>query len=204
MLIVVAALASGEDSAPVPAPDEEPVADGGSAPSDEPAPADEPVRDEPVGDATADDDPSPPAGQGTPAVAGLGDTVADGAFAFTVTALECGEQSVGPDLLKEEAQGQFCLLDLEVTNIGNQAQLLATDAQYLVDRSGREFSVDDLATMALEPDSLVFAEQINPGNSFTGTLVFDVPPDAEIARAQLHDSLLSDGVEVDVGGSESD
>ncbi len=41
-----------------------------------------------------------------------------------------------------------------------------------------------------------FYEPINPGNSLTGTVVFDVPVDAVPASLELHDSAFSGGVTV--------
>jgi len=44
----------------------------------------------------------------------------------------------------------------------------------------------------------VILEQINLGNAVEGTIVFDVPADAQIDRTELHDSAFSGGLEVAV------
>lgn len=41
-----------------------------------------------------------------------------------------------------------------------------------------------------------FLEEINPGNTVKGTLVFDMPKGTEPASIELHDSPFSDGITV--------
>lgn len=127
---------------------------------------------------------------------GLNEAVRDGKFEFTVTGFRCGEASVGDEFFTEEAQGQFCLLGLRVENIGDEAQSLFAEAQLLIDDQGREFSADSMATISHNPEGDAFWSEINPGNSIEGEIVFDVSEGANLAEAQLHDSLFSEGVRV--------
>lgn len=131
-----------------------------------------------------------------PQVAGIGQPVRDGKFEFTVTGLECGATSVGDEFINEQAQGQFCMLSVTVSNIGDEAQALFGDNQYLLDDQDREFSADTVATFTSNPEGQAVFEEINPGNQLSGTIVFDVPADATISSARLHDSAFSNGVEV--------
>ena len=43
-----------------------------------------------------------------------------------------------------------------------------------------------------------FLEDINPGNSVKGIVVFDIPKDGQIVKLELHDSAFSGGVVVNV------
>ena len=45
-------------------------------------------------------------------------------------------------------------------------------------------------------DSNTLYEEINPGNSLKGTLLFDVPKGIKPAKLELHDSAFSGGVDV--------
>lgn len=129
--------------------------------------------------------------------ASLGDAVRDGSFEFTVNGLECGVEAVSDEFSETAAQGQFCLLDVDVENIGDSAQMLSASDQYLLDEEGREFSADSTATMTHNEDSVgFFLNEINPGNSVNGQIVFDVAEGAEVVQARLHDSAFSGGVEV--------
>lgn len=92
----------------------------------------------------------------------MGDKVRDGKFEFTVTGIECGIDQVGNEYLSAAAQGQFCALDLTVTNIGDEPQHLFADNQQLYDTQGREFSSDGEATIYGNSRPLLF------GRSETG------------------------------------
>jgi hypothetical protein len=133
-----------------------------------------------------------------PTTTGIGTPARDGKFEFTVNGLECGETRVGDEIFSEEAQGHFCLLNVRVQNIGNERQFLAADAQKLLDKQGTQYSPSTSATFALDPEGNTIFEDINPGNAVEGVIVFDVPQSAQITRAELHDSVFSGGVVVNL------
>lgn len=204
-LIIIAAIGAGLG-------DEEPTTEAGTesppeAESSEPEAAAPPTaratteaEEAPEDTAPPPTDPSPEAEEEpvSPGAAGVGQRVNDGKFEFVVESLECGANEVGGELFNETAQGHFCLLELTVTNTGDESQTMSDSNQYLYDAEGREFSSDSIATLwANEESSSFFLEEINPGNSVTGVVVFDVPVDAVIVAAELHDSFLSGGVTVE-------
>jgi hypothetical protein len=126
---------------------------------------------------------------------GLGDKVRDGKFEFTVTKVRPGVASVGDSTFGKKAQGQFVLVSVTVSNIGEEPQTLVGDAQKLFDTQGREFSVDTEAAIYLAESNSIF-EEINPGNSVKGTLLYDIPDGVKPVKLELHDSAFSGGVEV--------
>ncbi|MPY99039.1 MAG: DUF4352 domain-containing protein [Actinophytocola sp.] len=128
------------------------------------------------------------------ATTGIGDPAADGKFEFTVTKVEDGVSSIGSGILKEKAQGQFVLVHMTVENVGTEAQWLSATDQYLYDAAKREYAADDTAWAALKANPLL--EQINPGNSVKGIVVFDIPKNVEPVELVLHDSMFSGGVTV--------
>ncbi len=132
------------------------------------------------------------------AAPGIGTAVRDGKLEFTVTSVETGVATVGDQYLNEQAQGQFVLVHMTVTNIGDAAQMFDGSSQKLVDTAGREHSADSSAAIYLG-DANSFLTDVNPGNSVEGTVVFDVPADAVPATISLHDSFFSGGVEVSLG-----
>ena len=126
----------------------------------------------------------------------LGKTVRDGKFAFTVTAVKCGIAQVGTnEYLIQKAQGQYCRASIKVENIGNEAQTMFASNQYLFDTKGRKFSADATANMYDDSAKLMF-EEINPGNSATGHIYFDVPTGITLGKLELHDSMFSGGITV--------
>ncbi|EHR53781.1 Telomeric repeat-binding factor 2 [Saccharomonospora marina XMU15] len=131
------------------------------------------------------------------AEAGIGQPVRDGKFEFTVEGVERAP-SVGDDaVMTEQAQGEFAILTMTVRNIGDEAQPLSDTDQYVYDAAGRQYSADSMAGLAITGND-VFLNPINPGNSVTGKVVFDVPAGTELVRAELHDSAFSDGVTVNL------
>jgi hypothetical protein len=129
----------------------------------------------------------------------IGVATRDGKFEFVVKSIQCGAPNVGSDYSTKTAQGQYCLLDISVKNIGNEAQSLYSGNQYLYNAAGQKYSADDTATMYAEPidsSSSSWYNDINPGNSVEGKIVFDIPKDQTPVTAELHDSALSGGVKV--------
>jgi len=143
--------------------------------------------------------PPPPSATTEPpkveAKAAIGTAVADGKFQFTVNAIKCGETKIGDEYLNKTAQGNFCLVDVTVKNIGDVPQTFFGDNQYLFNSAGQKYSADSSAAMYLK-DSNSMYEEINPGNSLRGTVVFDIPADAVPASIELHDSAFSGGATV--------
>lgn len=182
--VVVGALGGGDETAP----------DAGTA-----APATVAPSPDGAADAAAEEPAEAPAEEApAPQDAGIGTPVRDGKFEFTVTSVEPGVAHVGDDMFGKDAQGQFVLVHVTVTNIGDEAQYFDGSSQKLVDAQGRTHSADGSAAIYLG-DAQSFVNQINPGNSVQGTVVFDVPADAAPASLELHDSMFSGGVTVRVG-----
>jgi predicted Ser/Thr protein kinase len=127
------------------------------------------------------------------APATMGAPAQDGAFSFVVTGLSCGQPVLG----QTEAQGQFCVVDLQVSNVGDEARTLDLGAQELLDDEGNVYSPDAGAAFGLD-NALGLWTQINPGNDVAGAIVYDVPEDRPPARMELHDSPFSRGVLVDL------
>ncbi len=135
------------------------------------------------------------AGSQAPTAAKFGTPVRDGKFEFTVTGVKTASK-VGDQYLGKEAQGQFLLYSMTVKNIGDKAQLFDASSQKLYDTEGKEYSADSEAGIYLGDAGNAFLEQINPGNSVKGQIVFDVPNGTKVAKLELHDSPFSGGVDV--------
>ncbi|WP_433383766.1 DUF4352 domain-containing protein [Actinoplanes sp. CA-142083] len=122
--------------------------------------------------------------------------IADGTFEFTVTGMKCGVAEVGDDVLNQQAQGQYCLIDVSVKNVGKSAAMFTDISQTAFDAGGNQYSADSGAGVYANKDSSTFLQQINPGNTVKGRLVFDVPPAAKLTSIVLHESMFSAGVKI--------
>ena len=129
------------------------------------------------------------------APAGVGSAVRDGKFEFVVQGVDRGQTQIGTEYLNNKAQGEFVLVTVNVTNVGDQPQSFIGGNAKLFDSAGREFSASTEAAIYLQ-DSNSLYEEINPGNTVTGTLVFDIPSATALDRLELHDSMFSGGVTV--------
>jgi hypothetical protein len=136
--------------------------------------------------------------QTKPTAAKIGQTVADGKFEFVVSDLKCGIPSVSDSsgYITKTAQGQYCFLTLSVKNIGNTRQVFLEDDQKLLNANGQQYSPDTTATLYNSNNADVFVSEINPGNSVSGTLVYDIPSTETPVTAELHDSAYSNGTKV--------
>ncbi|HEY4963583.1 MAG TPA: DUF4352 domain-containing protein [Candidatus Saccharimonadales bacterium] len=136
----------------------------------------------------------------TPTLAKIGQAADDGKFEFTVASVKCGQPSVSDSsgYVTKSAQGQYCLMTVSVKNIGDKQQLFSESDQKLLNATSQQYSPDTTATLYNDNNTDAFLSEINPGNTVTGVLVYDIPKDQTPITAELHDSSLSNGVKVNL------
>ncbi|MEE2034697.1 DUF4352 domain-containing protein [Rhodococcus chondri] len=129
---------------------------------------------------------------------GIGAEVRDGQFAFTVTEVETAITQAGDNPYANKVpQGQFVFVHVDVKNIGDKAQSYFGSNQKLIDVQGREFANDTEAEIYANDDFTI--GDINPGNTASVVVVFDIPADAQPKTLELHDSMFSGGATVSIG-----
>ncbi|MEH0972795.1 DUF4352 domain-containing protein [Micromonospora sp. CPCC 205546] len=126
----------------------------------------------------------------------IGQPARDGKFEFTVKSSKCGVAKVGDSVLGEKAQGQFCLVTINVKNIGKESQMFDGSSQKAYAADGTEYSADTGAAVYANQNAETFLNDINPGNQVTGVVVFDIPKKVKLTKLELHDSPFSGGVTV--------
>ncbi|MEV4467375.1 DUF4352 domain-containing protein [Micromonospora echinofusca] len=126
----------------------------------------------------------------------IGQPARDGKFEFTVKSSKCGVAKVGTSMLGEKAQGQFCLVTINVRNIGKESQMFDGSSQKAYAADGTEYSADTGAAIYANQNAETFLNDINPGNQVTGVVVFDIPKKVKLTKLELHDSPFSGGVTV--------
>jgi hypothetical protein len=128
---------------------------------------------------------------------GIGQPAADGDFSFVVDGVDCSLTEIGTEYFSSKAQGQFCVVDVTITNIGDEAQSFFGDNATLFNAEEQEFSADSEAAIYLDDSSSLY-EEINPGNTLKSKVVFDVPAGTVPTQIELHDSAFSGGVTVNL------
>jgi len=136
------------------------------------------------------------------ATPGLNHAAQDGKFQFTVTSFACGQSQLenGNEFEAATAQGQFCVMKLNVTNIGTEAQQFDASSQYVYTADGKQLSYSSDGTTAANTsgNNCYVYQTINPGNNLSCNVAFDVPSGVTPTYAMLHDSSFSGGVKINL------
>jgi hypothetical protein len=126
----------------------------------------------------------------------VGQSVKDGDFTFVVQSVKCGLTTSG-GALPSKPQGEFCAVNVSVTNHGTKAQIFdAAEVQGFI--AGSKYEADSAASLMANTDSNTFLNSINPGNSIKAIVLIDVPVGKHLETVELHDSLFSGGTSVSV------
>jgi uncharacterized phage-associated protein len=129
----------------------------------------------------------------------MGEPARDGSFEFTVTDLDCGEQTLGDGVFFGTARGTYCVVTVNVKNIDGQAQSFDESIQRAFDENGVQYSHDVVAEYHANSGAHAWFKRINPGSQVTGKLVFDVPESTRLTSIELRDSPVTGGVRVPLG-----
>lgn len=127
---------------------------------------------------------------------GIGDVVTADGWEITVNKIDDGVAKVGNEYLGAEAQGQFVTVDMSVKNTTSDPDYFFEDNIKLGDDTGNTYSADSEAGIYVDENSILFLEEINPGNTAKGVLVFDVPKDVSPDRLTFEGGIFSDPVEI--------
>jgi hypothetical protein len=101
--------------------------------------------------------------------------------------------------LRATPQGQYCVGELRVANTGGSPQRFADGNQKAFGPDGKTYAADTGAGVVANGNGDAIWNVVNPGNSLTAKVVFDLPPGATIVWLEVHDSAFSRGVKVWVG-----
>lgn len=127
---------------------------------------------------------------------GIGDAVKADGWEITVNKVDDGVAKVGNEYLGAEAQGQFVTVDVSVKNTESEPDYFFEDNIKLGDDAGNSYSADTEAGIYVDENSILFLEEINPGNTAKGVLVFDVPKDVSPDRLTFEGGIFSDPIEI--------
>jgi len=113
-------------------------------------------------------------------VAKINDTVTDKDLAFTATSVSTAK-SLGNSYTKKDAQGTFYIVTLNIKNVGKETATIDSSMLKITDSQGRKFdrSIEGQTAKGLSQGKVdMFLQQVQPGLSVTGDIVFDLPDDA--------------------------
>ena len=118
--------------------------------------------------------------------AGMGEPLNVGDVSWTVTNAQQATELTSP--LGESKQGNFVIVDFDFTNNAGEAVTLDSASLALLDGEGRTSEVDTDNSMYVDPERDVFLQQVNPGVTRQGQVIFSVAPDASDFTLELGDT----------------
>ena len=124
---------------------------------------------------------------------GIGQPARDRDFELTANSVDCG--ATVTDLAP---QGQFCLVKVSARNVAGRSLrfTLSVFRQSAFAPDGTRYTVDAAATENASDGKNPFVVPVNPGNSVSGMLVFDIPASSSVAKLKLCESVISPCIEV--------
>ena len=93
----------------------------------------------------------------------------------------------------ETKQGNFVIVDFAFTNNGNEAVTLDSTSLALVDSEGRKSEADPDTLGYVEPNKDIFLEQVNPGVTKEGEVIYTVAPGASEFELEAGDADMFGG-----------
>jgi len=137
-------------------------------------------------------------------VARIGETVTVGDASWVVTeAYPTNQINDTYGGVLPPKQGNFIVVDFRFTNDGNETKTLHQQAVQLVDSAGRESEPDTDTFGYIPQDRNIFLEQVNPGVTENGQVIFSVAPGGSGYKLRLKDTNLfrseRNQAEVDLG-----
>jgi hypothetical protein len=124
-----------------------------------------------------------------------GSRLHDGNFEFVVSNVSTPANWRGDP----RPRGEWIIATMTVRNLDDESQDFAANSQKLIDDDGHIYAADAEAAVAMNSSSMVI--KMNPGGNISVKVPFDVPTGTQPKAVELHDSVFSGGVRVQVTGN---
>jgi len=114
----------------------------------------------------------------------IGQAGSDADMRFQVNSLSCGKKQIGAEPLTLTANGTFCVADVRLTNAGSEPHAISFGDQKLYDTKGKSYRSVKYAASSF-PGQYLF-DQIQPNQTVSGPIIFDIPESAAADHLELH------------------
>jgi hypothetical protein len=137
-------------------------------------------------------------GKAVGATAGVGDKLTLKGTTYRVTKVKTA-QEIGDQYTGATANGTFIVVDLQLTNEKDEPATIIEDNIRIVGGNDSSYSTSDDAILVY-PDQSLLLEEIQPGVTESGKLVYDLPPEAvKGSRLQVEDLFSGSTGEIRLG-----
>lgn len=150
------------------------ISGGGDTPNQPSSPSTQPASPKQKGESTV----------------GVDQTATVDDAAWVVTSAQPTTQITDQFGVQPPKQGNFVIVDFNFTNNGNEAKTLSSNTLALYDSSNRKFSPDTDTFGYIPNDKNIFLNQVNPGVTKNGEVIFSVAPGASGFKLELSDTNL--------------
>jgi hypothetical protein len=137
-------------------------------------------------------------GEATGETAQVGDKLTLKGTTYQVKKVETAKE-VGDKYTGAKANGEFVIVDVSLTNEKDEPATILGDNLRIIGGNGSSYSTSDDALLAFS-DQTFLLEEIQPGVTETGKLVYDLPPAAvKGAKLQVEDLFSSSTGDINLG-----
>lgn len=137
-------------------------------------------------------------GKAVGATAGVGDKLTLKGTTYRVTDVKTAKE-IGDQYTGATANGTFIVVDLQLTNEEDEPATIIEDNIRIIGGNGSSYSTSDDAILVY-PDQTILLEEIQPGVTESGKLVYDLPPGAvKGAKLQVEDLFSGSTGEIKLG-----
>ena len=92
-------------------------------------------------------------------------------------------QELQDSLWEHTTSNEYFVIDISYTNKSSESITLLASDVVLIDSDGKEYDANTDVSLAVETPIII--EEINPGLTYEGTLVFEVPPGQEFTELRF-------------------
>jgi hypothetical protein len=128
----------------------------------------------------------------------LGTRIRHGALEYRVTEQRCGVPEVGEDAGEagQPTRGHFCVVTLDVRNLGRSAMVFTASDQIAYTTAGGRYLGSAKATRYANGAERTFLTPIGPGARVSGKIAFDMPKGSRLDSVRLRSAAAAGSVAV--------
>lgn len=128
----------------------------------------------------------------------IGTRIRNGTLEYRVTEQRCGVPEVGEDAGEagQPTRGHFCVVKLDVRNLGRIAMVFTASDQIAYTTAGGRYLGSAKATRSANGADRTFLTPIKPGASVSGVIAFDLPKGSRLDSVRLRSAAAAGSVAV--------
>lgn len=124
---------------------------------------------------------------------GFAEDIKSDKITFNVTSATCGQRQIVSGAVELDAEGQFCFIQMQVSNNTNDEYVFFGGDQDLYDSDSVRYEMYASGAVFI-PDSRSLGERVPAGETISAILPYDIPVDSFAAGMLLRADSAAEGV----------